>query len=229
MMYQKKQYVFKDNKPVLATVRNYREEDFEGLIAVQQESFPPPFPEDLWWTKAQLNSHLEHFPEGAICVEVDGEIVGSMTSLLVAFDPLHPRHTWEEITDNGSIGSHQPDGKTLYIADLCVKPSFRKLDLGKLMMQSMYEHVVHFGLDRLLGGGRIPGYHRHAGELTAEQYVEQVISGNLKDPVITFLLRCGRTPVCLIPNYLDDEESYNFALLMEWKNPFKGSEEINSQ
>ena len=226
-MYIKKQYVFKGERPVLATVRNYRKDDFEGLIKVQQESFPPPFPEDLWWTEEQLNSHLKHFPEGAICVEVDGEIAGSMTSLLVDFDPLQPQHTWEEITDNGFIGNHRPEGNTLYVADLCVKPSFRKLDLGKLMMQSMYEHVVYFGLDRLLGGGRLPGYHQHAGELTPDRYVEQVVSGNIKDPVITFLLRCGRTPVCLVSDYLEDAESHHFALLMEWKNPFLGNKEIN--
>lgn len=220
-MYQKKQYVFKGAETVLATVRNYREEDFEGLIAVQQESFPPPFPEDLWWTKEQLVSHLKHFPEGAICVEVNGEIAGSMTSLLVDFDPLHPQHTWEEVTDSGAIGNHKPNGKTLYIADLCVKPSFRKLDLGKLIMQSMYEHVVHYELDRLLGGGRISGYHKHASKLTAEQYVEDVVSGKLKDPVITFLLRCGRTPLSLVSDYLEDAESHDYALLMEWKNPFK--------
>ena len=220
-MYLKEQYVFKGTEPVLATVRNYKEKDFEGLIAVQKESFPPPFPEDLWWTTEQLESHLKYFSEGAICVEIDGEIAGSMTGLRVDFDPLYPQHTWEGVTDNGSIGNHQPNGKTLYIADLCVKPSCRKLDLGKLMMQTMYEHVVHFELDRLLGGGRLPGYHRHAVELGPAQYVEQVVSGRLKDPVITFLLRCGRTPLSLVPDYLEDAESHNFALLMEWKNPFK--------
>ncbi|MGK7379388.1 GNAT family N-acetyltransferase [Planococcus sp. 1R117A] len=219
-MYRKQQYVFQDGIPVLATVRNYQEKDFEGLIAVQRESFPPPFPEDLWWTEKQLESHLKNFPEGALCIEVNGEIVGSVTSLIVDFDPLHPRHTWEDITDNGSIGNHQPDGNTLYIADICVKPSYRKLDLGKLLMQSMYEHVVQFKLDRLLGGGRLPGYHRYANEWAPEQYVQQIISGQIKDPVITFLLRCGRTPVCLVPGYLEDAESHNFGLLMEWKNPF---------
>ncbi|WKA59506.1 GNAT family N-acetyltransferase [Planococcus shenhongbingii] len=219
-MYRKQQYVFQDGLPVLATVRNYLEKDFEGLMAVQRESFPPPFPEDLWWTENQLESHLENFPEGALCIEVNGEIAGSVTSLIVDFDPLHPHHTWEDITDNGSIGNHQPDGNTLYIADICVKPSYRKLDLGKLLMQSMYEHVIQFKLDRLLGGGRLPGYHRYANEWTPEQYVQQIISGQIKDPVITFLLRCGRTPVCLVPGYLEDAESRNFGLLMEWKNPF---------
>jgi hypothetical protein len=42
----------------------------------------------------------------------------------------------------------------------------------------------------------------------------------MKDPVITFLLRCGRTPVGVVAGYLEDEESLNHALLMEWRNPF---------
>jgi hypothetical protein len=59
--------------------------------------------------------------------------------------------------------------------------------------------------------------------MTAEQYLEAVVKGELKDPVITFLLRCGRTPVKVVANYLEDEESCNYAALMEWKNPFYGS------
>ncbi|MNY77961.1 hypothetical protein D3C86_2180320 [compost metagenome] len=47
-----------------------------------------------------------------------------------------------------------------------------------------------------------------------------VMQGELKDPVMTFLLRCGRTPVKLVSDYLEDEESLNYAMLMEWKNPF---------
>lgn len=56
-------------------------------------------------------------------------------------------------------------------------------------MPAMYERVVHNGLERLLGGGRMPEYHNFSDKLTAEQYAEQVIAGKLKDPVISFLLR----------------------------------------
>lgn len=224
-MYRKEGYVFREGKPVLAIVRTYRKKDFPDLIAIQQESFPPPFPSDLWWSEEQLANHVEHYPEGALCVEINGELAGSITGLLVDFNPEKPVHTWEEITDHGYIRNHDPQGKTLYIVDICVKPAFRKLDLGKLLMQSMYERVVHDGLGRLLGGGRMPGYHQYGGELTPAQYVENVVKGELKDPVITFLLRCGRMPVSVVPNYLVDEESHHNALLMEWKNPFmiKGS------
>lgn len=220
-MYKKEIYVFHEDIPKKAIIRNYATTDFHALIRIQQESFPPPFPSELWWNEEQLTNHVTLFPEGALCVEMDGRIVGSMTGLLVDFDPTHPSHTWEEITDGGYIRNHQPDGNTLYVVDICVSPSYRKFGLGKWLMQSMYEVVVHLHVDRLLGGGRMPGYHRYAKDMSAQQYVGHVLSGKLKDPVITFLLRCGRLPIALVENYLEDEESCNYAVLMEWKNPFK--------
>lgn len=220
-MYRKEIYVFNGNRPVPAVIRNYEEKDFPGLISIQQETFPPPFPSELWWNEEQLQNHVKLFPEGALCIEVDSEIAGSMTGLLVDDDGHSADHTWAEMTDNGYIRNHNPDGNTLYVVDISVRPSYRQLGLGKWLMQSMYEIVVHLGLERLLGGGRMPGYHHKAKEWTAEQYLEAVIRGECKDPVITFLLRCGRTPVKVVADYLEDEESCNYGALMEWKNPFR--------
>lgn len=219
-MYRKEQYVFEGDKPRHAVIRNYTEADFDELIQIQAESFPPPFPAELWWNREQLTNHVTLFPEGAICVEVEGVLAGSMTALLVDFDPEHPDHSWEEVTDNGYIRNHNPQGDTLYVVDICIRPSHRKLGLGQCMMQAMYELVVQRGLKRLLGGGRMPGYSRYADQWTPEQYLERIISGEVKDPVITFLLRCGRTPLKVVANYLEDEESRNHAVLMEWRNPF---------
>jgi hypothetical protein len=66
----------------------------------------------------------------------------------------------------------------------------------------------------------MPGYHKVAPEITPEEYLQDVVKGERNDPVVTFLLRCGRTPVQVVPNYLDDEESHHYGALMEWKNPF---------
>ncbi|WP_213506667.1 GNAT family N-acetyltransferase [Paenibacillus faecis] len=220
-MYRKEFYVFDQDQPVPAVIRNYTERDFPALIRIQQESFPPPFPSELWWNAEQLNNHVALFPEGALCIEVNGEIAGSMTGLLVDFDPAHPEHTWEEVTDGGYIRNHNPNGNTLYVVDICVRPSQRKLGLGKWLMSSMYDVVVHKGVDRLLGGGRMPGYHKKKHEMTADQYLAAVVKGELKDPVITFLMRCGRTPVQVVANYLEDEESCHYGALMEWRNPFR--------
>ncbi|RBW70816.1 GNAT family N-acetyltransferase [Bacillus taeanensis] len=219
-MYRKECYVFDQNQPIPAVVRNYEEKDFSELINVQQECFPPPFPSELWWNKEQLHNHVTLFREGALCMEVNGKIAGSMTGLLVQYKPSDPDHTWEEITDNGYIRNHDHNGNTLYVVDISVRPSYRKLGLGKLLMQSMYDVVIHKRLERLLGGGRMPGYHKRADKITAEQYLQEIVEGKSKDPVITFLLRCGRTPVKAAANYLEDQESCNYGALMEWKNPF---------
>ncbi|WP_227937723.1 GNAT family N-acetyltransferase [Alkalihalobacillus deserti] len=221
MTYKKQLFLYNQDQNVEVVIRNYHEKDFDQLIEIQKASFPPPFSSDLWWSKEQLINHVSFFPEGALCVEVEGKVVGSMTGLLVNFDPNQAAHTWKEVTDNGYIRNHDPIGNTLYVVDICVHPTYRKLDLGKWLMQSMYEVVVHKGLDRLLGGGRLPGYHKVANRMSAKEYLEAVVKGKLKDPVTTFLLRCGRTPLGLAVDYLEDKESLNYAALMEWKNPFK--------
>lgn len=220
-MFNKEFYVFAENKPLKCLIRNYTKEDFDDLISIQKEAFPPPFPSDLWWKPEQLTNHVTLFQEGALCVEVDGILCGSITGLIINFNPDEPNHSWSEATDNGYIRNHNPKGNTLYIVDICISPRYRKLGLGKWLMQSMYETVTHLNLDRLLGGGRLPGYHLHSKKINISEYVDKLLTGELKDPVITFLLRCGRTPVVPVSNYLEDEESHNYGLLMEWKNPFK--------
>lgn len=207
-------------KPVKALIRNYTEADFTGLIDAQKASFPPPFPEELLWSVDQLREHVTRFPEGALCAEVNGRIVGSMTGLVVGLDDYGHVHSWEQITDSGYIRNHNPGGDTLYVVDICVIPEFRKAGVGKWLMQSMYETVVHLKLERLLGGGRMPGYAAKSKEATAQQYLDNVIAGDWNDPVISFLLRCGRMPVGVAANYLEDEESLNYAAIMEWRNPF---------
>jgi ribosomal protein S18 acetylase RimI-like enzyme len=225
-MYRKELFVFDGTRPVRAVIRTYTEADFPSLLRIQQESFPPPFPQELLWNEEQLYNHITLFPAGALCAEIEGELAGSMTGLLIKFEPAqlvqptHPAHTWEEVTDSGYIRNHAPEGDTLYVVDIGVRPLFRKWGLGKHLMQAMYEVVVQLRLKRLLGGGRMSGYHRLAAQMTPDLYLTNVLAGELKDPEITFLLRCGRMPVGVVANYLEDEESCNYAALMEWKNPF---------
>jgi ribosomal protein S18 acetylase RimI-like enzyme len=212
--------VYLDGKPIEIVIRNYTYTDFSNLIDTQRQCFPPPFPSELWWNESQLKEHVTRFPEGALCADLDGRLIGSITGLKVDDERLRGAHSWEAITDGGYIRNHAPNGDTLYIVDICVVPDMRKAGIGKWLMQSMYETVVHLRLKRLLGGGRMPGYHRYADTVSPDEYLSGVVSGSYNDPVISFLLRCGRMPVGTAADYLEDEESRNYAALMEWKNPF---------
>jgi len=219
--YRKQLTVFDGSTPKTALIRPYGPEDFATLVEIQRECFPPPFPEEALWTREQLRTHLELFPEGALTIEVEGRPCGSITGMLCHYDPAGPDHAWGPLTDWGFIRTHDPTGDTLYIVDISVRPSARTLGLGRQLMQAMYEVVVHLRLKRLLGGGRMPGYHKVADRMTAQAYLDAVVRGEMTDPVITFLLRCGRLPVRVVPDYLEDEESRNYAALMEWRNPFR--------
>ncbi|MCM3337414.1 GNAT family N-acetyltransferase [Paenibacillus sp. MER TA 81-3] len=219
-MFRQSLYVILDGKPRLVTLRNYTIEDTEALIDIQRDCFPPPFPSELWWNAEQIANHARIFPEGALCAEMDGVLIGSMTALIIQTDAYEKHLPWDKATDNGYIRTHHPDGDTLYVVDISVRPDYRKCGIGKVMMQAMYAVVVHLGLKRLLGGARMPGYGRAAAQYSIEQYVEGIMEGKWHDPVVSFLLRCGRTPVAIVPDYLEDEESRNNGLLMEWRNPF---------
>lgn len=201
-------------------IRNYNENDFDRLIEIQKKAFPPPFPSELWWTEDQLEQHISIFKEGCLCIEVDGEVAGSMTTMITNLNEEDLDHTWEEMTAGGTMSTHDPDGKIMYVVDLCVDPDYRSIGLGKQLTQAMYETVVHLRLERLIGGARMPLYHKYQHELTPEEYVNLVIQSEIKDPVVTFLLKAGRSPIQPIEGYLEDEESCDYGLLTEWRNPF---------
>ncbi|TMV52760.1 GNAT family N-acetyltransferase [Paenibacillus mesophilus] len=198
-------------------VRPYTIDDYDALLTVQREAFPPPFPEELWWKKEQIAAHIAAYPEGAMVALCDGEVAGSSTSLLITF--TGKPHTWEEVSDNGYIqGAHEPDGDSLYGIDLCVRPAYRSKGIAGALYEARKQLVVRSGLKRFLAGCRIPGYNLHADRMDADEYVRRVVAGEFKDLVLSFMLRQGLTPVQVLDNYLEDDESLNKAVLVEWRN-----------
>jgi ribosomal protein S18 acetylase RimI-like enzyme len=202
-------------------IRNYTQYDFEAIRKIERECYPPPFPEADLWDNEQLMQHIQTFPAGAMCAVYQDQIVGSVTTLIID-DRQGTAHDWEYMTNSGYLqGKHTPDGNTLYIADMIVSPQHRRLGIGRLLMQATYFLVIELRLERLLGAVRMPGYHRWADKMQPDTYLEEVISGTRHDPVITFMLKCGRQPLRVLHDYVDDSLSKNCAVLMEWRNPFQ--------
>lgn len=203
----------------LAVIRPYTAADIPALIRLQEACFPPPYPQEQLWTREQLLSHIARFPEGALCAEVCGQIVASGTTLIVRLDPDHLQHTWSEITGDGYLTPHNPQGDTLYGVDLCVHPDWRGFGIARLIYAARFDLVRRLGLRRFCAAGRMPGYHRYADRMTPEEYVAKVVAGELTDPTLTPQLRSGLRPVAVLHGYIPDAESRDCALLMEWRNP----------
>lgn len=199
-------------------VRPYTLNDFDALLRVQQEAFPPPFPEELLWKREHVEAHVTAYPEGAMVAVCDGEIAGSATSLRVTYTGAP--HTWEEVSDRGYIrGRHEPDGDSLYGIDLCVRPAFRGKGIAHALYEARKQLVVRSGLKRFMAGCRIPGYRDVANHLNAADYVRLVADGERHDLVLSFMLKQGMRPLQVLDDYLEDAESCDKAVLVEWANP----------
>jgi predicted amidohydrolase/GNAT superfamily N-acetyltransferase len=171
------------------------------------------------WLPEQFTSMLQVFPEGQLCVELEGRIVASSASLILDFDLYSEWHDWMKISDGGYIRNHMPVGNTLYGIEIMVHPDFRGLRLARRLYDARKDLCREMNLERMVIGGRIPGYQEHARELTAQEYADAVTRGELYDPVLTTQLANGFTVKRLIADYLpSDEDSAGFATHMEWLN-----------
>ena len=189
--------------------------DFNAIVALQQRCFPGM----TTWTQDQFDSQIQTFGEGQFCIELDGRIVASATSLIVDFDLYSDWHNWKEISDNGFIRNHDPSGDTLYGIEIMLDPEFQGMKLSRRLYEARKNLVRERNLKGIVIGGRIPGYHKHKSEMTAHEYVENVEDKTLYDPVLTTQLSNGFELKQLIPEYLpSDEDSGGWATYLEWTN-----------
>lgn len=197
------------------TIRNVVEEDLDEIVELSKTCFPNMDP----WEKGQIQSHIEIFPEGQFCVECDGKIVGAASSLIVDFNEYENKHTFDEITDEGYITNHDPDGDCLYGIGIMVHPDYRRMEIGTRLYEARKKLVKKMNLKSILIAGRIPYYHKHADMMTPREYVDKVIQHQIYDPVLTFQLLNGFKVRWINPNYLeDDQASEENAVLLEWNN-----------
>ena len=203
-------------------VRPLQAADFEAVVRLQRSCFPG-MPN---WQRDQFDSQIEHFPEGQLCVEYEGQIVASSSSLIVDFDLYSDWHDWKSIADGGYIRNHDPDGDSLYGIEIMVDPEYRGMKLARRLYDARKQICRDRNLKGIVIGGRLPGYAAHAEQMTAHEYATAVEEKRLVDPVLTTQLANDFELRQLIPDYLpSDEDSSGWATHMEWTNrdyrPFK--------
>jgi predicted amidohydrolase/GNAT superfamily N-acetyltransferase len=196
-------------------IRQLNTEDYEELVELQKLSFPNM----PTWSKEQLESQLEMFAEGQICIKYDGKIIASSSSLIVDFDLHEDYDSWQKISDDGYITNHNPEGHTLYGIEIMVHPDFRGMRLSRRLYDARKQIARKYNLRSIIIGGRIPGYSKRKSKMTARTYVDRVISKELYDPVLTAQLSNGFVLKRIMPTYLkSDIESDGHATLLEWPN-----------
>ena len=179
--------------------------------------FSPP------WTRELLSSHLRVFPEGQL-VAIDvrrNMLAGMAASLIVLWDDYAMDTSWRDFTERGTFDNHDPEnGRTLYGAEVMVDPKRQGQGIGTLLYQARRELAERRRLMRIRAGARLRGYHKYATRLSPEEYVEQVIQGEIWDPTLSFQLKQEFHILAVVQGYLrHDPESLGFAAVIEWTNP----------
>ncbi len=210
-------------------VRHTRHEDLDAIIEMCREVYPGRDP----WSREQLSSHLEVFPEGQlVAVDTESEeVVGMAASLILMWDDYEPLLSWRDFTDRGMFTNHDPEGRTLYGAEVMVRPDRQGRGIGKQLYSARRRLVRRLGLARIRAGARLRGYHRYVDRLSAKEYVRRVVRGELSDPTLSFQLSQGFRVLDVVPGYLrNDPDSHGYAALIEWLNPdVAGSEDYRRQ
>lgn len=189
--------------------------DYPAVVKVQRECFPGVEP----WSERSFISQLEIFPEGQVGVELDGELVATSSSLIVTGIDWEAPHIFKEVSAEGTIKTHEPDGDTLYGIDIAVSPAHRGMKLSRRIYEYRKELIRRLNLRRMFIAGRIPGLSEHEG-IGPEEYVRKVITKELVDSTMTAQMAQGFFMRNILRDYLpSDKESRGHAVLMEWINP----------
>ena len=199
-------------------IRTMASEDIPGIVELQKLSFPVMAAEGVYWKPEQLKRHLEVFPEGQFVAEYHGKIVGSCSSLIITLTPEYKDHTWKEACGDSQFKNHDPGGDTLYGADVSSHPDHRRLGIATKLYDARKNLARKLNLRRIIAGGRLSNYGEFAKEFTPLEYVQRVKRHEIKEPVLAFQLRNGFKFIKILPNYMKDPKSLNYATFIEWKN-----------
>jgi len=198
-------------------VRNLKLKDYRDLREAMHRAYADI--EDPPWREKDIRKLLRVFPEGQLCIEVNGQVVASALSLIVDYNKFGDRHTYKQITGNYAFSTHDEDGDVLYGIDVFVHPDYRGMRLGRRLYEVRKELCENLNLRAIIAGGRIPNYEQYAGEMKPREYIEKVKAQEIFDPVLPFQLANDFHVKKILRNYLEeDTQSKGFATLLEWNN-----------
>lgn len=172
------------------------------------------------WTKEMVLSHFKVCPRFIFCAFLGDQLVATLTNMVTNEENLYQHNSWLKLTDNGNLTAHQPSGLAGFGVDLSVSPQAPRNTSDRLVLAAVLDGVVGVGLKAVYLGARIPFYHKHA-QMSVEDYAQgKRKSGKPLDPELYFYLKNGFEIVDIIPDYMEDQESLDYGVLIRWKNPF---------
>ena len=204
--------------PANYSIRQVAPSDYKAIIEICKLVYPTEIP----YTCDELEDHRQVFPQGQfVAIAEDSRAVaGVHFTLRLRLMDFHIDDPWDVLTAGGSFLDHNPQGPTLYGADIMVHPNHQHHGLAHALTDQARFLVQEERLWRMVGASRLPGYGKHVATMRVEQYVDLVLNGKLFDPVLSIHLKDEWMAVKPIHGYLQhDENSAGWAEIIQWVNP----------
>lgn len=200
-------------------VRNLTMADYQELKESMIEAYASMGGQ--YWGEESLAKLIKKFPEGQICVTLDGRVVGCALTLIVNFNRFGDTHSYRQVTGNYTFDTHDPQGDVLYGIEMFIHPEFRGLRLARRLYEARKVLCENLNLRAIVAGGRIPGYGKYAEDMTPREYLEKVKRRELHDSTLSFQLANDFQIKKVMQHYLpEDRESRGYATLLVWYNVY---------
>jgi len=197
-------------------LRNLKLDDYSDIKRIMDKVYPGM---GGGWPEKKYRAMLKAFGEGQICIADNDKVVAAAFAVIVDYDKFGDNHTYDEITGNAYLTTHDPNGDVLYGVDIFVDPDYRDMRLGRRLYEARKELCQNLNLKAIVAGGRIPSYKKHSHQMSPQAYIEAVKRKELYDPILTFQLNNDFDVKRVLTGYLpEDKESHGFATLLEWPN-----------
>jgi len=189
----------------------------EPLEELQRIVFPTLTDEERLKAPHYLK-HIELFPEGQF-VALDGQrVIGMTTTIRLDFDFEHIDQTFADIIAGGWCTTHEPDGPWLYGVDVGVQPDYRGRGIGKALYKARHDLAMRLALKGQVTVGMLSGFGQVKHLMTAQQYYEKLLAGEISDPTVSMQMKAGFQPRGLLPGYVNDPVCDNWGVLLVWDN-----------
>jgi len=197
-------------------LRTLTEEDYPALARLMNQVY-----HDIGgaWPEDTIKTLIRIFQDGQLVIEDNGELVATALTIKVKYDRFSNPHRYEDLITDDKVRSHDKKGDALYGLDVFVDKEYRGYRLGRRLYEARKELCREENLRAILAGGRLPGFTNYADQMKVTEYIEQVESRAIYDPILSFQLSNGFDVKRLMKAYLpEDEDSHGYATLLEWDN-----------
>ncbi len=197
---------------------NYRPEHYPELKAVMQLAYASVGAQYACEQEMNLLSVL--YPEGQFVCLVNGILAGCVTTRIVPFAKYSKPHRLDQVADLNTFIEDAEIGDVVCGLDVVVHPNFRTLKLGTKLMQCSLNQSFKDNFPFYIGASRVANYKNYAAKMSLYTYVQNVLTGQLRDPALSFHLSYGARVIDLIYNFdPQDTESVGCGVVVVFDNP----------